>query len=152
MKTKRELTELEHQEIQEAFDLFDTDGTGIIDVKEIKLVMRALGFEILKDELKAISMKFNSKSTIDYQEFLSLMKPKMKERNSRQEFIKAFKLFDQDETGCITLRDLQRVSKELGESLTKDELQEMIDVADKNGDGNIDQHEFLKVMKLTKLY
>lgn len=34
---KPELTEEQKQEIREAFDLFDTDGTGNIDVKELKV-------------------------------------------------------------------------------------------------------------------
>lgn len=34
---KIELTEEQKQEIKEAFDLFDTDGTGRIDVKELKV-------------------------------------------------------------------------------------------------------------------
>lgn len=33
-----ELTEEQKQEIKEAFDLFDTDGTGTIDAKELKVV------------------------------------------------------------------------------------------------------------------
>ena len=34
---KIELTEEQKTEIREAFDLFDTDGTGRIDVKELKV-------------------------------------------------------------------------------------------------------------------
>lgn len=34
---KPEITEDQKQEIREAFDLFDTDGTGSIDVKELKV-------------------------------------------------------------------------------------------------------------------
>lgn len=34
---KIELTEEQKQEIKEAFDLFDTDGSGTIDVKELKV-------------------------------------------------------------------------------------------------------------------
>uniref|UniRef100_A0A8C5VGJ0 EF-hand domain-containing protein n=1 Tax=Microcebus murinus TaxID=30608 RepID=A0A8C5VGJ0_MICMU len=43
MNPKPELTEEQKQEIREAFDLFDADGTGTIDVKELKVAMRALG-------------------------------------------------------------------------------------------------------------
>ena len=32
-----ELTEEQKQEIREAFELFDTDGSGSIDVKELKV-------------------------------------------------------------------------------------------------------------------
>lgn len=34
---KPELTEEQKQEIREAFELFDTDGSGYIDVKELKV-------------------------------------------------------------------------------------------------------------------
>ena len=42
-KKQKELTEEQKQEIKEAFDLFDTDGSGEIDSKELKVAMRALG-------------------------------------------------------------------------------------------------------------
>jgi Ca2+-binding EF-hand superfamily protein len=47
---------------------------------------------------------------------------------------------------------LKRVSKELGENLTDEEIQEMIDEADRDGNGVIDQDEFLRIMKKTNLY
>ena len=34
---KPELTEEQKQEIREAFDLFDSDGSGTIDAKELKV-------------------------------------------------------------------------------------------------------------------
>ena len=46
------LTEEEVLEIKEAFDLFDTDGSGEIDSKELKVAMRALGFEPKKEEVR----------------------------------------------------------------------------------------------------
>ena len=39
------LTEDEIEEIREAFNLFDTDGSGKIDPKELKAAMQSLGFE-----------------------------------------------------------------------------------------------------------
>ena len=40
-----------------------------------------------------------------------------------------------------------RVANELGENLTDEELQEMIDEADRDGDGLINEDEFFRVMK-----
>lgn len=48
-KARNELTEEQKQEIKEAFDLFDTEGVGYIDSKELKVAMRALGFEPKKE-------------------------------------------------------------------------------------------------------
>ena len=39
------LTEDEIEEIREAFNLFDTDGSGKIDPRELKAAMQSLGFE-----------------------------------------------------------------------------------------------------------
>jgi Ca2+-binding EF-hand superfamily protein len=44
------------------------------------------------------------------------------------------------------------VAKELGENLTDEELQELIDEADRDGNGMIDQEEFLRIMKKSNLY
>ena len=49
-------------------------------------------------------------------------------------------------------RNLKRVAKELGENMTDEELQEMIDEADRDGDGEINEDEFLRIMKKTSLY
>uniref|UniRef100_A0A0B7BTF9 EF-hand domain-containing protein n=1 Tax=Arion vulgaris TaxID=1028688 RepID=A0A0B7BTF9_9EUPU len=151
---KPELTEEQKQEIREAFDLFDADCTGTIDAKELKVAMRALGFEPKKEEIKKLIAEIDREcsGTIDFNDFLTLMTHKMSEKDSREEILKAFRLFDDDETGKISFCNLKRVSKELGENMTDEELQEMIDEADRDGDGEINQEEFLRIMKKTSLY
>ena len=76
----------------------------------------------------------------------------MSEKDSKEEILKAFRLFDDDSTGKISFKNLKRVAKELGENLTDEELQEMIDEADRDGDGEINEAEFLRIMKKTSLY
>jgi centrin-1 len=90
--------------------------------------------------------------TIDFEEFLQMMTAKMGERDSREEILKAFRLFDDDETGFITFKNLKRVAKELGETLTDEEIQEMIDEADRDGDGQVNEEEFFRIMKKTSLF
>ena len=184
---KFELTEEQKQEIREAFDLFDTDGSGTIDAKELKVAMRALGFEPKKEEIKKMiaDIDKDGSGTIDFNEFLEMMTAKMvrprtpfppsparrfwprcfcthcpilltaslqSERDPMEEIIKAFRLFDDDETGKISFRNLKRVAKELGENMTDEELQEMIDEADRDGDGEVSEEEFIRIMKKTSLY
>merc|ERR1712022_30554 len=128
------------QEIKEAFDLFDTDGSGNIDAKELKVAMRALGFEPKKEEIqKMISdVDDDGSGTIEYEEILKMMTHKI---------LKAFRLFDDDETGKISFKNLKRVAKEIEERMTDEELQEMIDEADRDGDGEVNEEEFLRIMK-----
>uniref|UniRef100_A0A8C2MVS3 EF-hand domain-containing protein n=1 Tax=Cricetulus griseus TaxID=10029 RepID=A0A8C2MVS3_CRIGR len=137
---KPELTEDQKQEVREAFDLFDSDGSGTIDVKELKVALRALGFEPRKEEMTKMISEVDKEAT-----------GKIK-KDTKEEILKAFRLFDDDETGKISFRNLKRVANELGENLTDEELQEMIDEADRDGDGEVNEEEFLKIMKKTNLY
>lgn len=151
---KVELNETQKQEIKEAFDLFDVDGSGTIDVKELKIAMRALGFEPKKEEIKKLIAEIDKEGigTIGFEDFFAIMSVKMSEKDEKEEILKTFKLFDDDDTGSISLNNIKRVAKELGENLTDDELQEMLDEADRDGDGEINEEEFLRMMKKTTLY
>ena len=153
-KARNELTEEQKQEIKEAFDLFDTDGSGNIDQKELKVAMRALGFEPKTAEIKKMiqDVDKDGSGVIDYNEFCDMMTAKMAERDPKEEMAKAFRLFDDDNTNKISFKNLKRVAKELGENMTDDEIQEMIDEADRDGDGEISEEEFYRIMRKTNLF
>ena len=116
--------------------------------------MRALGFEPKKEEIRKMiaDADRDGSGVIDVPEFLDMMTQKMAERDPREEMLKAFRLFDDDETGKISFKNLKRVAKELGENMTDDEIQEMIDEADRDGDGEIGEEEFMRIMKKTNLF
>lgn len=50
----REMTDEQRQEMKEAFGVFDTDGDGLLDFHELKVAMRALGFDSKKAEVLQI--------------------------------------------------------------------------------------------------
>merc|ERR1712164_201728 len=110
---QKELTEEQKQEIKEAFDLFDTDGSGSIDAKELKVAMRALGFEPKKDEIAKMiaDVDDSGDGEIDFDEFMVMMTAKMGEKDSRDDLLKAFRVFDSDGTGGINFNNLSRVAK-----------------------------------------
>lgn len=130
------LTPDQVEEIQEAFKLFDTDDSGTIDADELKVAMRAMGFEPKRDEVRrmiqesdrvrphtrrshaclpailvclpaalasfspsAERLAQDGTGTISFGTFQTVMAVKMRTRDPREEAIKAFRLFDDDETG-----------------------------------------------------
>ena len=147
-KKRSELTEEQKQEIKEAFDLFDTDGSGTIDAKELKVAMRALGFEPKKEEIRKMiaDADRDGSGVIDFPEFLSLMARKMKDTDTEEELVEAFKVFDRDGNGLISAAELRHVMTNLGEKLTDEEVDEMIREADVDGDGHINYEEFVRMM------
>ena len=78
-KVRSELTEEQRQEIKEAFDLFDSEGTGKIDAKELKVAMRALGFEPKKEEVRRILQDIDKHGdgTINFDDFMEIMSVKV---------------------------------------------------------------------------
>jgi len=176
VKSRQGLDEEALDEIKEAFNLFDTEGRGNIDVRELKAAFRALGFQVKKSELRQLFIDLEkdlSSAHVSFEEFLEMVTPRMLSRDSREEILKVFALFDDDNSGGISFKNLKRVAVELGENLTDEELQgnkflctliclnheggkiiilkfiyfklyyfiEMIDEADRDGDGVINEEE-----------
>ena len=162
------------QEIREAFDLFDADNSGSISPQELKTALKALGLsKTSEDEVKEMISRADKDNdgAINFDEFVEMITAKMVSRTKAlpsdnpqlthlsyqeskdtiAEMKKAFKLFDWDNTGSITLENLRKVAQELGERLSDEELQEMIEEADSNGSGSVNQTEFLRIMKKAKM-
>ena len=70
----------------------------------------------------------------------------MSERDSEQELAKAFILFSQNKDH-IEFEDLRRIAKELGETMSEDELKEMMKEANKvDGDGIVTRDDFMNIL------
>lgn len=91
-----QLTEEQIAEFKEAFSLFDKDGDGTITTKELGTVMRSLGQNPTEAELQDMinEVDADGNGTIDFPEFLTLMARKMKDTDSEEEILEAFKVFD----------------------------------------------------------
>ena len=83
-KKKPGLTEEQVEEIREAFNLFDTDHSGSIDYRELKAAMRALGFEVKKEELRKMITDIDADGSgqIEFPEFLEMMTGKVRRTRS----------------------------------------------------------------------
>jgi len=89
------------------------------------VALRALGFEPKKEEIKKMIAEVDKegKGKLSEEDFIQLMAAKMADKDSREEILKAFRLFDDGNSGHITFENLKRVAKELGENVTDEELQ-----------------------------
>ena len=110
--------------------------------------MQSLGFEAKNQTIYQMisDIDKDDSGAIDFEEFLDMMTAKMSDKDTREDIQKVFNLFDDEQSGYITLRNLKRVAKELGETMSEAELMEMIERADHDADGQINPDEFYSIM------
>ena len=131
------LTDDEIEEIKEAFALFDTDSTGVIDPKELKAAMQSLGFESKNPTIYAMIADLDTHENaggINFDQFLDAITDKLGNKETKQGIARIFELFDDDRTNSINIHNLRRVAKELGETMSAEELKEMLERAASNGE------------------
>lgn len=60
-------------------------------------------------------------------------------KDTKSDMRKIFALFDEEHTGFINLKSLKKVVKDLGDNIDEAELQEMIEKADLDKDGQVSE-------------
>lgn len=164
-----ELTARQRAELREAFNLFDSEGTGRIPSMEVKVALRALGFEVRKEELRQLLAEAgcNTNGTMDFNEFIRVLSMKMGEKETKADVQRAFKMFDVSDKGHISLEDIKDVADLLEYPMTEEELKEMMEFAKpKNGVGaeskatrsgasdnlHVTEDDFLRLMKRSNVF
>ncbi|XP_002992169.2 caltractin [Selaginella moellendorffii] len=144
------ITDEQRSELREAFDMFDTDSSGTIDAKELRVAMKALGFETSAQEIRDMmaSVDVDQSGTLDFEEFVEMMTKKMGEREAKQELVRVFAILDEQGRGMLSFRDLRRLAVELELPFSDKEVEDMIRVADSDGDGEVTEADFVRIMSV----
>ena len=147
-RRRSHLTKDQEKEILEAFRIFDTDNTDSIDPLELRDALRALGFDVTKAEVAKIMEKKdpNNVGSIDFEVFRDICGEFIRTRDPKVEILRAFQLFDTDHDELIDFDDLKKIAKEMGDSISDDDLRVMISKFDKDRDGKINLSEFFDIM------
>ncbi|CAL1545279.1 unnamed protein product [Lymnaea stagnalis] len=154
----RVLEQLTPQEIRDlhlVFELFDNNSDGFIGSTDLRGALRTLGFKVKKEDAMKMVQEANkkSKNEVDFNEFLEIIIDKQGDtRDTYDEIIKGFKMFDFDGEGSISLEKLKRACTLAEIKFTQKELEEMIEEADLDGNGCVDQSEFIQIMLQTNLF
>uniref|UniRef100_A0AC34Q1R3 EF-hand domain-containing protein n=1 Tax=Panagrolaimus sp. JU765 TaxID=591449 RepID=A0AC34Q1R3_9BILA len=137
----------ELEEFATAFKMFDKDGNGTMNIKELGVAMRTLGLNPTEEELLNMVNEYDvdGNGKIDFGEFCKMMKEMNKETD--QELIRlAFKVFDKDGNGFITAAEFKHFMTTMGEKFSEEEVDEIIKEVDKDGDEQIDYEEFVQMI------
>lgn len=136
--------------------MLDRNEDGRIEAAELEAVIRSLRIEgITRDEIDRMIQEadIDGNGTVEWDEFLRLMKRYLKRRAQQDEddeFQEAFTVFDHDGNGFIDREELRLTMQRLGEELSEADVAAMISLADTDGDGRINFEEFKKMMCLRR--
>ncbi|KAG9231098.1 putative Centrin-3 [Amylocarpus encephaloides] len=142
------ITDEQREEINEAFGLFDLDKDQRIDYHEFKVALKALGFDLPKSEIIDLLTQHGISPDPPQQPsgpFQNVAATLISHRDPRDEILRAFALFDTEDKGIISIEDLRRVARELGEGLEEDELVAMIEEFDLENKGGVGREEFVGI-------
>jgi calmodulin len=131
--------------LKEAFAIFDKDGDGVITIKDFGDVLHSLGQNLTESELQNVAkiMDVNGKGFIDFSEFVQFMTASFTDDKLRM----LFNAFDQDGNGFISKGELKELFSKMVGTITDETVDEMIDGADIDGDGELNYEEFLAMIR-----
>jgi Ca2+-binding EF-hand superfamily protein len=149
-KVRNELTEEQKREIKDAFSSFEEDG---LSPEELKTAMQTLGFDANNPEVLKILDKIDAKKgPLKFDDFMDVMIDKNVDKDPEVEIRKAFRVLCEEGTDKITMKSLSKICADLGEKIGEDELQEMINEADKDQDDEVGEEDFIKIMQKTGMF
>ena len=117
-------------------------------------VMKMLGSNPSESEVQEMIFQVDEegKGAINFNEFLKVMAQKLQIADDEDEdIIGAFKVFDLDRDGFVTIDEMQSVLLSFGMSLTRNEIEDMFSNVDEDNDGQLDFDEFAALLRLNSV-
>ena len=140
------LEESEILDLKNLFKAFDKDNNGQIDYKEFEKGLMELNSDDLnQQEIKKCfdEIDVDHSGKIDYTEFIAASLER-RVYLKKEKLFEAFTSLDKDKNFQISKDELMKILKL--EPKEDHFVAKLINIADKNGDGNIDYKEFLQMM------
>ena len=144
---KVELPEEDIENIRIAFDAFDTEGTGKIDISKVKEAMDETNFQDENPLIYQVIVELDTpanKNGVDYDKFLTSIDAKVNDKDSREGIRRVFEVIE-PENESITAESLQKSAEDSGIELTDEEIQTILEQVG-DGDTQISFQQFYEVI------
>jgi len=132
--------------IRNAFQLFDYDKTGRVDIGEIVDVMASLGYEKKNPALFEIisNLENDYKNGITFDQFLDGVEEQVSDTTSKDGSRRVFETFSDGDK--ITVTSIKKSTEELGDVVTSDEVKDLLAKAADNAT-NMTSEEFYEIIQ-----
>ena len=148
--SKKNIQEERQKLMNEIFDLYDTDHTGYVDIKDSLKMLAAMGKNLEPEDENDFLMVAdpNKEGIITKQNFLKGVETLFTIPDDYLPEIKeAFEFFDKNNNGKITCKDFKKLLVKLSKEYTEQEAEELFKTLDLNAEGEININDFINLWK-----
>ena len=137
--------------LKQAFDLLDKDSTQTININDAINAMKRMKFDETNPELfNLISSSSEDGDIVSWVQFSSYVNGGLKDRKSEEGLKTIFNLFiDNPENETITFDTFKRICKEIGENMSEEEMQHILENTTEHGN-EITFKDFIQYMKINE--
>ena len=144
---KLDIPEDKIAEYKESFDMFDRNKKGKITIGDITKIMKNFGYPISRKEVESMiaQMDTSGNGELDFEEFVTFMQKQTQiiEESDEDQVLKAFKSFDKDHDGKITMYEFRYILSQLGDMFTDEECDTLFKECDLDNDGILVYQDFI---------
>ena len=125
--------------IKDAFELFDANGDGRINAREIRSAMQSIGYDEKNPTVYEVMTELDNPRNKNsggatFNDFCQTVNYRVPEKETTEDLRKVFNLFlDDPHSNTTSLESIKRVADELGENIEEIELNAMLNKASKSG-------------------
>jgi len=131
---------------EQFFKEADSDASGFLTVKELSDVLRKKGYKGTDTEIRNMfrSVDSSGDNKISMEEYLVAM-GEVPPRDHKAASMRAvFREFDLNGDGSIDRKELDEVFRQMGQSLSPEEVNRIISMADSDRSGTLNYEEFIE--------
>ena len=136
--------------MKEILDLFDPNNEGFINSKDTSKILQAMGRTLEEEDEQNFLQAADPENTgkISKDNFLATVEALFSlSKDNVNELMEAFKIFDINNTGKISVKNLKQILVKIGQDLKEEEADDLIKYIDVDKEGNIDYADFIQVWK-----
>ncbi len=143
-----DLSEEQIEEFKEAFSLFDTEGKGSIEFKELGTVLRSLGIHTSDEEKLNFIKDYdnNEQGIIYFNDFLQILKTKIAETKTEDELREAFNLFDLDKNKQLNVEAFKQEMNLYCPGMDHKDLEDICNFLKQGNSGRIDLDDVVPIL------
>jgi len=152
-QVEEKFSEDEIQAFKEAFVFFDREGDGTINLEDLGLALRSLGFIVTNSEVEELRNKYDPdgrREVIDLRDFLSCVVDVGNKIDGPEVILQSFSALDKEETGLISIEEFRHVMTNLGDTLSNEEVNAILKELDIYGDQMIRINDLVNLLNIKR--